>query len=525
MEASRSPSRLRLALLGLALCGPGCTVFSDYGGATEDGREAFMRGDFAAALQEYEDGLDATNDALLYHFECGGVAHVGQRYEESFGYLDRAWEMVDAYQSQALAEEAAQIVGSILVNEKTLSYTGHVFEQILMQGYNARNAFLDGDRDTARIEVRRSYLIQDRAKEIYRKELTAAEDEARAKGTEVDVAGVQQELHEAYDYGDLAAAEDVYNINYIRYLNAWIREVTAYDDADYNDAWLDLKYVASRFEDVQFIQRDLIRMAERLGARQRARAWRQKYGLDPLPEDYGSVALFFESGMAPALEEISVYFPTYKGVAKAAIPKYTPQPDPVSHALIELGDYSQPTTTLSNVDAIAFRYHQDRMPLIIAKMVIRLAVKIGVQSGGTAAIEQSTKGTKNEGLGQLIALGFSAAASAWNVLSEQADLRCWRTLPKTLQATRLWVPAGDYPARLVLVGHGGSRVATYDLGTVRVQAGRHRMVNARSVGRRVFADVRREPYDGGAAARDEVVAGNGAGAETTTTDVLTGEQR
>ena len=43
--------------------------------------------------------------------------------------------------------------------------------------------------------------------------------------------------------------------------------------------------------------------------------------------------LFFESGMAPRLEEFGVIFPTYKGAAKVAVPVYKSVPNPVARAV------------------------------------------------------------------------------------------------------------------------------------------------------------------------------------------------
>lgn len=513
----------------LLLAGPGCTVFSDYGAATEDARQAFMAGQFDEALRIYKEDLDATNDSLLYHFEAGTAAHFAKKYDESLNIFEASTRKIEHYQSQALAESAAQVVGSILVNEKTISYTGSVFEQVLTQAYQARNDFLRGKRDQVMVDIRRCYEIQDKARQIYEKELKYCEQEARVKSNEgvLKSGDVESKLQDAYSYKGqkLAAPEDVYDIAWVRYLNAWMREALALNDGDYNQAWIDLRFVADRLPDVECVVQDLARMAEAAGAVEDAQKVREKTKLAAPPREYGSVALFFECGMAPGKKELKIPIPTYKGVAAVAIPLYESQPNPVSGAELVLGERKSRTAIFSSIDAIAFRYHKDQLPLMIAKMIVRLVVKIGIQTGGTIAIEQSTKGTKDEGLGQLVALGFSAATSAWNYVSEQADLRCWRTLPQSLQATRVFLPAGDYPAKIRLLGAGGRAVATYDLGTIRVAAGRHRMINARSLGTNLTWDVPAERYDQGAAGPKggkPAKAGKG-GEERVTKNVLAGE--
>jgi len=481
--------------LALPLVFSGCTVFTDYNSTTEDARQAFERGDFKTAYREYSEDLDATNDSLLYHLEAATTAHVGQMYEQSLPLFDKAYDKVVEYQNQALAMDALQMVGSVTVNEKTIPYSGAVFEQILMQAYNARNDYLRGNHGDVWSHVLHCWELQEKARQIYKKELASYEQESRRKQSEnsrIDAGDVRAKMVAAYDYGDLSTAEDVYEINFVRYLNAWLVDaISAGSTDDQNEAWIDLGYVLERFEHVEFIRRDWARLAEASGASGDARELREKWDMPRLPNNYGSVTLFFECGMGPHLEEFGLIFPTYKGAAKFAMPIYKTTPNPVSGAVLRLGQHAQKSVVISDVDKIAFRYHQDRLPIMIAKQIIRLIIKIGIQTGGTVAIEQSTKGTKNEGVGKLAALGFSALTSAWNVISEQADLRCWRTLPQTYQVSRVYLPAGTYPCRIDLAG-GGS----YDLGTVVVEGGKHRMINARSLGRQLYWHLPPEPYDG-----------------------------
>lgn len=511
-------------LLGLLLCGPGCTVFSDYGKATQDARDAFVATRFDESYQLYKEELEATNDSLLYHFEAATAAHFAKKYAESLKLFDVTTRKIEEYQERALAAQAGQVVASILTNEKAISYTGSVFEQVLTQAYQARNDFMAGKRDDVIVDIRRCYEIQDKAREIYDKELKYCEQEARVKnqGNVLDAGQVKGKLDEAYAYNGakLAAPEDVYDIAWVRYLNAWLREALASNSGDYNQAWIDLRFVADRLPQVECVVQDLARMAEASGMDEDARKVREKTQLAAPPREFGSVALFFECGMAPQKREVKVIFPTYKGAAAVAVPVYESVPNPVAGAELILGDRKARTAMFSNLDSIAFRYHKDQLPLMIAKMVIRLIVKIGLQTGGTIAIEQSTKGTKDEGVGQLAALAFSAATSVWNVVSEQADLRCWRTLPQSFQATRVFLPAGEYPARIRLLGAGGGTVREFDLGTIKVAPRKHRMISARSLGTNLTWDVPAERYDKAPAAKGGKALVEG---ERHTRDVLGGE--
>ena len=85
------------------------------------------------------------------------------------------------------------------------------------------------------------------------------------------------------------------------------------------------------------------------------------------------------------------------------------------------------------LESVAFRYFRDRMPLMIAKQIIRIAAKVGLQEGGHAIIKNQGKTEKNNEVVAILALVWDVLSSIWNVVSEQADLRCWRNFPCPLK--------------------------------------------------------------------------------------------
>jgi uncharacterized protein len=526
----RSATRLRLSLLATSLVSLscGCTVFSDYNASTEDARLAFKQGNFVAATTEYSEDLDASLDSLLYHVEAGLSAEVGKGYMKSFKLFDGAYKIVEEYQERAIvsASDALQTAGSFLVNEKTIPYTGAVFEQLMIQSYQARNLFLLGRKDQVLTEVLRCYDIQTKARKIYEDELRAAEGQSEKDADEsgLKIADFDAEMRKAYKVPDnLNEAGDVYDPAYIRYVNSFLRDATADRQSDYDDVLIDLKFVADRFGNEELVRRDMARVSRLAGDPAGAKKW--EAGLAPLPRNAGSVCLLFESGMAPRKEEFKITFmtPTGAGAASIAIPLYKGIPNLVKGATLVVGDQVSESLMLTNLESVAFRYFKDRLPLMIAKMVIRVAAKVALTEGGTAVLEHQAN--TSEGEASLIWRGLSylwrAISSIWNVVSEQADLRCWRTLPQTLSAARVYLPPGTYPARVILRGSGGSELNTVDLGMITIAAGKHRLVNARAIGTRVHWDLPEESYDlrpeGAAASPGAPQPGPD---ETVTTDVL-----
>lgn len=474
-------------------------MFGDYNEASREARDAFMAGDFETAVTKYSENMEVINDSLLYRLEAGMSAHVGQSYAQSFQLLDAAYRRVVEYQNRALLDAAniTQQIGRILVNEKTAPYEGEVFEQILLQAYQAKNAYLSGNRDGVITEVLRCYDIQDKARKVYDEELrtTQAEaDEQTSSEEGFDPKDVEAEMQKAYSYenqGELKTAEAVYDMRYVRYLGAFLRDAVADRQADYNSALIDMKYVADVFGDVPFVQRDLARLTRLSGDSQGAKEIREKAGLLPIPQGSGSVTLFLEAGTAPKKRQFKMIFPTATGAAAFAMPIYEPTPNPVYGAILEIGGERVEAVCMTDLQEVAFQYHRDRLPLMIARQIIRLVVKIGLQEGGRAVIANTGDGLASQGG----ALAWTIGASIWNVVSEQADLRCWRTLPRRMIVTRTYLPEGDYPARLILLNETGASVGTHELGNVRVEAGQHRMISARSLGTRVFSDSGQESND------------------------------
>ena len=108
-----------------------------------------------------------------------------------------------------------------------------------------------------------------------------------------------------------------------------------------------------------------------------------------------------------------------------------------------------------DIEELSTRYLEDRIGRMVAAKMAGLATKGLIAAGiGNA--------TDNSDLGWL---AFYVLA-----LTDQADLRSWRTLPESLYMIRLPLPAGDYPVRLDVLSRSGIPMASHDFGVVTVKA-------------------------------------------------------
>lgn len=209
-------------------------------------------------------------------------------------------------------------------------------------------------------------------------------------------------------------------------------------------------------------------MAERSGLREEARSWEERLGRSArfLREgEEGEILIFFECGMAPRKEEIKIPLPIPTvGILALAFPRYRPVSSPFSRAALysQGGRLEGETYVLTDIEAIAMRDLQDQLPILVLKQVLRASAK-----GAVARTAREEGGI----------LG-AVAADLYNIVSEQADLRSWTTLPKNVQVARLPLETGVRQLVFVLEDAQGVRLEERAF-TVEVLPGQ-----------RVFLDVR-----------------------------------
>jgi len=217
---------------------------------------------------------------------------------------------------------------------------------------------------------------------------------------------------------------------------------------EYNDAYIDLKKVQNLRPGIPYVENDLLRMARRSGLWDELREKVNKLGRRPRMWDKkreGNVIILFGSGMAPRKTEIKISIPIPEvGIVPVAFPKYEPVPNPVHYGALYDGEghlYAR-TFVLTDLEAMAIRNLDDRMTTLALKQVFRSAVKGAM-----------VKTARDQG-------GWAAdlVANFYNMVTEQADLRCWQTLPQNMQVARVFLPSGRHELVFALHGNTGARV-------------------------------------------------------------------
>lgn len=415
-------NRAALTFLCLLVVSTGCTSLQNYTMKAAPARASIMSGDFETALSIFPEQSARGGNEILIRLERGTILQNQGLFEESSLEFEAAARLVGEHEDKAVisASRTAAQAGTLLINEQVMPYEGKDFEKIMLHALNAVNYLMRGDPVGARVEVRRAYQRQEELSARHEKEL----EEARSKE---DSDRWEQSLQQADEKGYDVLKEksgtvlSVYHNALASYISAFVYELNNEPD----DAYIDMKKAYQAYPASRSIQQDLVRLSRKIGFREDAQRWEGAFGAyKPVPKGAVDVFVLFSHGLAPIKEPLSLPIPIHDGFVFASLPVYRFTPSGTYGALVQAGAGDEETSTVYDVDATAARNLLDEFPLLFVKQIARSYLK---------ARAVSSMAREHGGAGALLGTLFSA-------VTEQADLRTWSTLPKQIQAARLFVP-------------------------------------------------------------------------------------
>ncbi len=124
-----------------------------------------------------------------------------------------------------------------------------------------------------------------------------------------------------------------------------------------------------------------------------------------------------------------------------------------------------PVHTRADIGASVYQDFVRELPVIVGRTIARAAVKHAISEG----VEKKAK-KKDEGLGKLAGV----LTNIGGAITEQADLRSWHFVPRSISVTRYSLPPGAHHIRV-----DGGTGARADLGVVEVEAGQTVVLSTR----------------------------------------------
>lgn len=392
--------------------------------------------DFSSTLKSER----KSNDKILYNLEHGRVAQLFGRTEVSRDDFALAIATIRSNEERAKIS-AGQIganLASFATNDNALPYAGEGYERVLLHHYQALNYLLENDLSGAGVEFRWANAEQQEALNRHDKELARAEREAQAK--QVSNQAENSDFKRRYAQLDEAAGriKNSFQNAYSFYLSGLVYEL----QGEENDAYIDYKKALEIYPENLYVQRDVLRLARRLQMQDDLAALAQRFptlasAALTAGSGRGEIILLYEEGFVPPREEIKIPFFLPDGLVTLAFPFYRgPWGDSRPLELLAENASLGRTELLCDVRALAVKSLQEKFPILLTRQVVRAVSKVLMQK------------TAKEKYGLAGELGMMV----YSVVSENADLRSWLTLPEQVQILRVSLPAGRERLRLQVPG-------------------------------------------------------------------------
>ncbi len=385
-------------------------------------------------------------NALLYYWNKGAVAWMlGKTEESSRLFMTSDYFLEDMYRNYA------DIAVSLFTNDKVKQYSGEDHERILFQYYQILNFMQLGNLEYARVQARRLQLELQRLNDRYKDR------------KESSIRRFQEDAFAYVLIGLVFEASDDLDNAYVGYKNA----VRVYTE-DY-----------TKFFDINVpvqLQHDVMRLAAKLGNISDLEMYEKRFGYryDPAFHQGGNLVFFWNNGLSPVKEEISINFtivrgtnagwvtftnsqyglsfPVYVGndntkdgsafsqveFVRATFPKYFIRGAWFQSASLESGAVHRNFELAEDVGKVAYKVLDDRFLEEMGKTLLRLATK--------KASEYALR-EKNPEAG--------AALGVINYLTEQADTRSWESLPHQISYCRMQLDPGIRQVTLYANAKGG----------------------------------------------------------------------
>jgi len=421
----------RLASLALLLIMTGCAASSTFSAYPQQIQPLItsLSNRTALDLQKCLLAECKSKDLILYNMERGRYAQVSGSSDVSMTDFKLSMDKIRENDNKALFSASAfgANVAATVVNDNAIPYEGEGYERVLLHHYQALNYLKKKDLDGAGVEVRRANAEQNDSLKRFEKELDAAQEEAQKNR----ISGNPSSISTQYAQMDEVAGK--VNLICLRYFRL-------YDEL---------------YPENRYLQKDVLRLAAGLDMREELDELRQRFPqadkrfFDREGAGTGELLVLFEDGFVPQKHEIKIPLPAGKaGIIAIAFPIYQEKWSPqVPLRILNNSELIGSTEPICDIRALAVKALKERVPVIATRQIIRAIAK------GVTAVEAKK---------QMGDLGHFATI-VWNLVSENADLRSWLTLPADAQILRTTLPAGSYSLSLQHPMAGGLTPASIEI--------------------------------------------------------------
>lgn len=397
------------AVMAAALCG--CrTSYQEAVAARQD----VISGAGAYAIGRATAMANSTVNKKLGSLELGRLKMLQGDFAGSSAVLGPQLEELFDETSEGPVLKKGQIAGNILAgtlgDDRAIPYELPAFELLLGLQYQAVNSLALGQRDNARVYLRRATAVQEQLKEEYGKDVyggsqQSAEDEVKAAANAKNAATASGQIT-----SQIAPVADQVRASYENAL-----------------AWYLMGLFFSKENDASNAA---------IAYREAGRICPAILPLAAAPAGGQDVIVVYEESLVDMRVPVKIPLPFGGTVWSIDFPTYKAQAYPPSPMAVEVGGAQAAVCVpVVNVQALAYRDLKDRIAGIATRNVTRAAVKIAAQQVANHVNTGNAYANLALRLGVLLYNVTSTAIS-------EADTRAWQTVPEHVQLARLALPPG-----------------------------------------------------------------------------------
>ena len=426
-----------LLIISLSLTLFGCATHRS---ETADIRKVWVTGNTAEAeklSQEIVEDKADSGDELIWLLEHGAISRANRDFEKSTETFDKAYEKIKQFESEAEISVSNEAKG-LLLNQSYTEYKGYNYDKIMLSIYQSLN-FLEMKRfERANLELMRLKLFQDESQRknlerIEKAQQKMAEEKAsdeNAKNVNVNALLGQGGVGDQFGkyYGDnykkdpktmLQQAKNLY----VNPFGIWLYGISMLNSDDASD--LEQGAAAMRICSEMLGKESEVLNADAATSELVANGTQKKMG--------NITYVVFETGCAPIREQFRIDLPLYvinKDLPHVSVnfPYLTKQNDYLEDANVVADGKALKFDLISDMDSIIEEEFYIELPMVITKTLVSAAAKATAQYFAAKAAGK---------YGTFVNIGMSVL----QVLTNDADLRTWVTLPKQIRLARVETPA------------------------------------------------------------------------------------
>ena len=453
----------------------GCSSVVNSHKQKEDMMADYLEGDNEGALDEieyklrepawYNSSVVGTGDELMWRLEAGSMNfHLGN-FEECIEQLRIAEDMINDYDERAevSARDLGAETGAALTNLNALPYRGYCRDRIALAVYKALAYLGKGDEEAFHAQIRRlrneQKKVQDDYSKVFEQEKARLEedkaknpDEAKKTESLGSIEKLSGSPDNAAFKANMAKVKKVANKGYGNFLNPaaiFLSGLGSIRDGEYDNARIDFRHLSEAMPNNPLFRQyyvTVLKKAEREIPENLADV--QPFDF---PLDRDCVFVVFANGRTAALEQSAIYFPVM-----TAWPECAFYDAPFQNLEAEAGGKKYSSMILADMDGILAQEYEERLPGMIARIVLNTLIKDGAYYAGLAVIaaQKDMDPAVQAAALATVAIGGAAYRAAMNT----ADTRSWEILPKEFQLTQFPMPT-DRKVDLKLNLNGGMVVS------------------------------------------------------------------